>query len=62
MSRRCKNCAYFVEIEKDGYCYRYPPRVVNVNREIVSEYPVVDKNEDWCGEFKEITYIEVEAT
>lgn len=51
--RRCKYCEFFNEVDNDGYCYRYPPKLVAINKELQSEYPLVDRNEDWCGEFKE---------
>lgn len=58
MGRLCKNCEYYNEIDKDGYCYRYPPRLVTVNKGVESEYPIVDKDVDWCGEFREVEVID----
>lgn len=60
--RLCRKCEYFEEIDRDGYCYRYPPKIVVIDkirpnprsaRQIVrSEYPIVDKDLDWCGEYE----------
>lgn len=71
----CRRCEFLEQEDRDAYCYRYPPKLVVINKprtnpgratrqEVRSEYPTVDKDIDWCGEFKkkeEEDIIEVDA-
>ena len=53
----CANCVFFDgdvdEVEAapyDGYCCRYPPKMVEMDGDAASLYPEVTK-ECWCGEW-----------
>jgi hypothetical protein len=48
----CKNCEFYEEIDEDNFCYRYPPRIVNIKGQLQTEYPTIDPKVDWCGEFQ----------
>lgn len=30
--RKCENCVYWLDYEKDGVCRRYPPTVLILNK------------------------------
>ena len=59
---KCNECRYwdlqdegFVDQEDDyasGICKRYPPVVVEIDREIQEERWPWTYMDDWCGEFK----------
>ena len=48
----CISCAFYSCEPKDdlGYCYRYPPILVEIEGNFESCYPVTERT-DWCGEF-----------
>lgn len=48
----CISCAFFIcEPKEDlGYCYRYPPKLIEIEGNFESCYPVTERK-DWCGEF-----------
>ena len=48
----CISCAFYSCEPKDdlGYCYRYPPTLVEIEGNYESCYPVTERT-DWCGEF-----------
>ena len=52
----CDSCFYY----KDGFCFRYPPKVINdhsyyvqgIKESIITtRFPEVDKT-DFCGEYR----------
>lgn len=45
IKKSCKHCAYYCR----SSCRRYSPKFISGN---ISDFPEVDKNSDWCGEFK----------
>lgn len=49
----CNSCSFFKADPKDdlGFCYRYPPTIVQLgDLDFDSIFPVVARDE-WCGEF-----------
>ena len=53
----CWRCKWFdrdeSDIEGEGYCRRYPPRVAGAEGDMVVEvWPSVEYL-DWCGEFED---------
>lgn len=52
MSERTCWACYYCGRENSawGYCRRKPPRVVNVEAQIVTRWPRVERT-DWCNEF-----------
>ena len=55
---RCKHCKYFREHPKEnyGWCYRFPPQVVNDRIADINSksscYPAIDKDSFSCGELE----------
>ncbi len=46
---QCKNCRYFIQLDKKSICRRYPPQPYG---KYSFSYPYVYPD-NWCGEFKE---------
>ena len=48
----CISCAFYTcEPKEDvGFCYRYPPTIIEMEGDYDSCYPVTGRT-DWCGEF-----------
>lgn len=48
----CSNCVYWNNhASSGGVCKRYPPKIVVVNGDSKSQWPITKSN-DTCGEFK----------
>lgn len=57
----CKTCRFFDEnknpthVDKQiGICRRYPPKLVPWEDFSMTQWPDVNKENDWCGEYVRI--------
>ncbi len=51
----CGSCKYFEPNETtpdEGVCHRYPPQPFPDSDDGLGVFTVVDKTDDWCGEFE----------
>ncbi|MEM7696730.1 MAG: hypothetical protein AAF318_19980 [Pseudomonadota bacterium] len=49
--RRCGTCRYFDEVDGPrGRCRRALPKDIAVDGEVVTRWPIVIGDRDWCGE------------
>ncbi len=51
---KCQDCVYSVEYQGKSECRRYPPSMVVHGEQIVSLFPITERNA-FCGEFYPIT-------
>ncbi len=55
---KCENCMFYEGlggVDTWDFCRRYPPTIFwnMVRMESEIEYPVVNGETDWCGEYKQ---------